>query len=42
MRIIPTHGHQWLTSCPGQFNPGKEPRYPYKEGWMGPRAGLDV
>jgi len=42
MKILPTHGHQWLTSCPGCFNPGKEPRYPYIEDWVGPRADLDV
>jgi len=42
MRILPTHGHQWLTSCPGCFNPGKEPHYPYTEGCVGPRAGSDV
>jgi hypothetical protein len=35
MRIFPTHRHQWLSSCPGHFNPGKE-------GWVVPRAGLDI
>jgi len=42
MRIFPTNGHQWLTFCSGCFNPGKELWYPYTEGWMGPRACLDV
>jgi len=36
MRIFPTHGH------PSCFNPGKESQYPYIEGCVGPRAGLDV
>jgi len=42
MRILPTHGHQWLTSCPACLNPGKEPQYPYTEGCVGPRADSDV
>jgi hypothetical protein len=42
MIIFPTHGHRWLTSCPSCFNPGKEPLYPYTEGWVGSRVGLDV
>ena len=42
MRIFPTYGHQWLTLCSDYFNPRKEPRYPYVEGCVGPRVGLDV
>jgi len=42
MRMFPTEGHQWLTSCPRRFKPGKEPLYPYVVGWVGPRAGMDV
>jgi hypothetical protein len=42
MRIFPTDGCQWSTSYPSCFNPRKEPLYPYKKGWVGPRAGLDV
>ena len=40
--MFPTDGHQWLTSCPSHFNPKKEPLYPYVEGWVGPRVGMDV
>jgi hypothetical protein len=32
-------GHQWLTR-PCQINPGKEPRHPFTNSWVGPTAGL--
>jgi hypothetical protein len=31
--IVPTltlNGSEWLTSCPGHFTTGKEPRYPLR------------
>jgi hypothetical protein len=42
MRIFRTDGCQWLTSHPSCFNRRKEPLYPYKKGWVGSGAGLDV
>ena len=34
-------GSGWLTPRPGRFTPGKDTRYPFTGGWVGPRAGLD-
>jgi len=34
MRIFPTGGCQWLTSCPSCFYPRKEPLYLYIEGYQ--------
>ena len=30
-----------MTSRRARFTPGKETRYPWKGGWVGPRAGVD-
>ena len=30
------HGREWLTSCPGRLNPGKETRYPLYRRLGGP------
>ena len=34
-------GTGWSMPRLGRFNPGKKHRYPYKESWVGPKAGLD-
>ena len=34
-------GGVWLTPRPGRLTTGKETRYPFIGGWVGPRAALD-